>query len=238
MITQRLRLTGLSAAASGRHLGVRNLRNVCGEGLRTGSRKNILFSPRTGNGRAARLSVIQPCASAEAAKLISQGVEKYNSGDRMGALSKFDAALTQSPSKKERQLAAYNSTCVHASFGDIELARFTLRDALNTGLDFEAALQDPEFLKFETSPQILIQLKRFSQSYEKSKNEVATKETPPEVKSFFDQADDVSDLLSTEITDMDTSIWGIVRRVLILLVIGVVMFIVLFYAGLEYAFPK
>lgn len=155
----------------------------------------------------------------------------------MGALAKFDDALTQSPSQRERQIASFNSTCVHASFGDVELARFTLRDALQTGLDFEAALRDPELLTVETSPQILIQLKRFSQSYEKSKGELATREAPVQEKTIFDQADDVSDLLSTEITDMDTSIGGIVRRVLTLIVIGVVLFVVLFYAGLEYAFP-
>ena len=33
----------------------------------------------------------------------------------------------QSPTQQERQAALFNSTAVHASFGDVELAQITLR---------------------------------------------------------------------------------------------------------------
>ncbi len=36
----------------------------------------------------------------------------------------------QSPTEQERQAALFNSTAVHASFGDIELAQITLRGPL------------------------------------------------------------------------------------------------------------
>ena len=36
----------------------------------------------------------------------------------------------QSPTEQERQAALFNSTAVHASFGDIELAQITLRGLL------------------------------------------------------------------------------------------------------------
>ena len=36
----------------------------------------------------------------------------------------------QSPTQQERQAALFNSTAVHASFGDIELAQITLRGPL------------------------------------------------------------------------------------------------------------
>ena len=35
----------------------------------------------------------------------------------------------QDPDLRQRQVALYNATCVHASFGDAELAQVTLRGA-------------------------------------------------------------------------------------------------------------
>lgn len=61
--------------------------------------------------------------------------------------------------------------------------------------------------------QILIQLKNFSRSYkpddEPKKDEVVQAEASiPNKPSFFDQAGDVSELISTDIRGMDPSIWG------------------------------
>jgi hypothetical protein len=52
------------------------------------------------------------------------------------SLSQCAAALTslllcmQSPSKAEMQAALFNSTAVHASFGDVELAQISLRGGM------------------------------------------------------------------------------------------------------------
>ena len=35
----------------------------------------------------------------------------------------------QKPSKAERQAALYGATCIHASYGDVEVAQTTLRGA-------------------------------------------------------------------------------------------------------------
>ena len=89
--------------------------------------------------------------------------------------------VRQAPSQEQRQAAFFNSTAVHASFGDIELAQITLRgavrlcpdsvyalemhytlltipslnrtDGIGAGLDFDAALKDPAMVKFQGSPQ-------------------------------------------------------------------------------------
>ena len=37
------------------------------------------------------------------------------------------ACCVQDPSIEDRQAALFNSTCVHASFGDVEFAQVTLR---------------------------------------------------------------------------------------------------------------
>jgi hypothetical protein len=47
----------------------------------------------------------------------------------------------QSPSAPEAAAASWNATVVHCSFGDVELAQVTLREALAAGLDFDAALR-------------------------------------------------------------------------------------------------
>ena len=90
--------------------------------------------------------------------------------------------VRQAPSQEQRQAAFFNSTAVHASFGDIELAQITLRgavrlcpdsvyapkrhytlltipslrrtDGIGAGLDFDAALKDPAMVKFQGSPQV------------------------------------------------------------------------------------
>lgn len=46
----------------------------------------------------------------------------------------------QAPTAPEAAAASWNATVVHCSFGDVELAQITLRDALAAGLDFERAL--------------------------------------------------------------------------------------------------
>ena len=93
---------------------------------------------------------------AQASQTLAKGQQKYAKGDRMGALRLFEQALAQvgrklksvrrlqmicgsmiqlpqwhlhvqEPGLEDRQAALFNSTCVHASFGDVEFAQVTLR---------------------------------------------------------------------------------------------------------------
>jgi len=87
---------------------------------------------------------------------LEEGKDKYAKGDKMGALRLWERCLKQvrpcclslrasklrvhnydtpstdtsglqDPSLEQRQAAHFNSTAVHASFGDVELAQITLR---------------------------------------------------------------------------------------------------------------
>jgi hypothetical protein len=66
-------------------------------------------------------------AAPQAARLLDEGLGKFNAGDRMGALMLWEKALASDPTAQQRQAVLYNATAVHASYGDIELAQITLR---------------------------------------------------------------------------------------------------------------
>lgn len=46
----------------------------------------------------------------------------------MGALRLWEQALSTGPTREQRLAALYNAACVHASFGDLELAQIPLKD--------------------------------------------------------------------------------------------------------------
>lgn len=46
----------------------------------------------------------------------------------MGALKQWEQVLQQEPSLEQRRAALFNAACVHASFGDLELAQIPLKD--------------------------------------------------------------------------------------------------------------
>ena len=53
------------------------------------------------------------------------------------------------------------------AFGDVETAQITLRGAVQSGLDFKAAVEspssvDPNLVKLQASQQVLIRLRKFS----------------------------------------------------------------------------
>ncbi|CAL5218471.1 g155 [Coccomyxa viridis] len=192
-------------------------------------------------------------AATEAAECIAKGQEKYNAGDRMGALKFFEQSLQKSPTQQERQAALFNSTAVHASFGDVELAQITLREGISYGLDFKKALKDSEdsqLVKFQGSPQIVIQLQKFAEAVKRIKGAVGSvndKKAPAAKpassgKSAYSSdtmfGRDISSILSTDLTDIDPSVGGIVKRVAGLLVVGLVLAVVLFYVGLRFTFPE
>ena len=62
----------------------------------------------------------------------------------------------QGPTQQQRVIALWNAACVHASFGDVELAQIPLKEAIFGGLDFPAALAgtgDPTLVKLQASAQ-------------------------------------------------------------------------------------
>eukprot|EP00884_Botryococcus_braunii_P003830 jgi/Botrbrau1/13448/Bobra.0082s0052.1 len=193
----------------------------------------------------------------EARELIMQGQVKFRNGDRMGALKLFEESLEKGPSREERQAALFNATAVHASFGDVELAQITLREGINSGLVFDAAMRDKEnplLVPMQVSPQISIQLRKFAEACKRVKAAVQPDRSAVQgrgglgldgglpVASLASArgllGTDISDRLKTEVSGIDGSIGGIIRRVLVLLVVGVALGVTLFYVGLQYAFPE
>ncbi|GAB4823977.1 hypothetical protein N2152v2_011023 [Parachlorella kessleri] len=186
-------------------------------------------------------------ASAEAGALLSAGLQKYVSGDKYGALTLFEDCLKKDPSREDRLAALWNATCIHAYFGDAEVAQIMLREAVALGLDFEAALlgSDPRMVKLQASAQILIKLRKFSQATAKSlaAAEANAAQAPPAAASSRQRSSksgrsiltqDVSDLTKTEMQGIDTSMLGVVRRVAVLLVALVAFGVGLFYFGLQF----
>lgn len=100
--------------------------------------------------------------SSSSADLIEQGIVKYNELDRTSAINLFEQASEprNRPSPKQLQTALLGATCSHAYFGDIELAKVTLRAAVEAGLDYESAMADPACpFKLEASSQARVQLR-------------------------------------------------------------------------------
>lgn len=193
---------------------------------------------------------------------MSDASAKYNGGDRMGALRLWEQALQQGPTQEQRLAALFNAACVHASFGDLELAQIPLKEAIFGGLDFQAALaqQDERYVKLKASAQVLIQLKRFNEQVLKAK--AAGPAAPPPFAAGRAAAaagigggsssarggsrggiggvnlnQDMSEVLSTDAEGIDASILGIVKRVVVLLLALSLFGTALFYLGLKYAFP-
>jgi hypothetical protein len=127
----------------------------------------------------------------------------------------------------------------------------SLRDAIGQGLDFDAALNDPmTYVEVVTSQQILIQLRRFSSQLLKNQEMAAIKlqaaQRSPSLASPSRSSPratdlDLAALLSkpnNEDMEIDGSVMGIVRRVLILVLVGAVLGTGLWFIGLEYLFTK
>eukprot|EP00775_Hariotina_reticulata_P013781 gene13781-13902_t len=188
----------------------------------------------------------------DGAELLRQADAKYVAKDLMGAMKLYEDVLAQEDvATRQRQAALYGSTAVHAAFGDVELAQITLREAIKQGLDFEQALADPDMVDLVTSPQILIQLKRFNQQAQQA---VAARsrsrmpitgsvgrgaKTKRSSSSPLDQ--DLGSILGTPDSDtaaIDTSVGAIIKRVLLVVLVGCGLGTALFFIGLETLFPK
>jgi len=103
-------------------------------------------------------------AAAGADSALEEGRSLYLSGDRMGALRKFEEALSDpNVTLDQKQEALYSSTCCHATFGDVELAKILLRQGiLEAGLDWDDATTRDGWVPLVASTQCKIQLRTFS----------------------------------------------------------------------------
>lgn len=189
----------------------------------------------------------------QAGRLITQGKQKFQAGDRMGALKFWEDALKPEADAdiNQRKIALFNATCVHASFGDVELAQITLREAIQLGLDYIKAVQtpeevDPSLVPLIASQQVLIRLRKFNESTLKA---IGAASVPPPTFSSSKASsttakrgpsilqDDLSRVLETDMQGIDTSVFGIVRRVFVLLLVLAGLGVALYLIGLQYLFP-
>lgn len=114
-------------------------------------------------------------------------------------------------------------------------------------MDFEETLTNPlpGMIPWRSSQQVIISLRKFAKTMKtvKAKNIVTNGPargvtlTPDGIKDAI-ALDDVSDLLGASMTDIDTSLAGVVKRVGLLLFLLIGFGAGLFYLGLEYMFPK
>lgn len=56
---------------------------------------------------------------------------------------------------------------MHASFGDLELAKITLREAVVNGLDWDSAVMRSDWVPFTASTQVKIQLRAFAENVQR-----------------------------------------------------------------------
>lgn len=186
-------------------------------------------------------------ANAKADTLLAQAKAKYERGDRMTAMKLYEDVLKEGPTPSQRLAALYGCTAVHASFGDIELAQMTLRDAVREGLDYDKAVEDPANVTIVASPQVTIQLRRFAAQTVKA---MASRPAPAPPRPSYSRSSSSSSGSSmpdmdafvgsakSEQAEVDTSIPAIIKRVALLLLVGLGLGTALFFLGLEYLFPK
>lgn len=159
----------------------------------------------------------------------------------MGALKLWEDVPTTADTQ-ERVTALYNCTCVHAGFGDVELAQITLRDAVLQGLDFKQMLENPtaydeDAVTLRASQQVLIRLRKFSEAALKAaedRKSAASVVQRKEKKRALTMEEDLSERLETDMSGIDTSIGGIVKRVLLLLLALSVGGVGLWFLGMNY----
>ncbi|KAH7617544.1 hypothetical protein NADE_007322 [Nannochloris sp. 'desiccata'] len=238
---------------------------------------------------AVRNPTVRVSASAEAARLLAEAKKKYDNNDRMGALNLWEQSLKQNPETEQRIAALFNATCVHAGYGDVELAQITLREAVQRGLDFSKAVQDPtgvdvRMVKFIASQQVLVRLRKFDEATRKAMGAAAappfssSSSSSPSTSSTSNAAggaaakrplpdpaqysssnsnsgsasrssmppsrtkasmldSDLSKMLETDMQGIDTSIFGIIKRVLLLLSVLTGLGVGLYVVGIKYLFP-
>mmetsp|Transcript_36915 Transcript_36915/g.94420 ORF Transcript_36915/g.94420 Transcript_36915/m.94420 type:complete len:252 (-) Transcript_36915:466-1221(-) len=187
-------------------------------------------------------------SSMKSQELLDEGKALVTAGNRMGAIRAFEEALAEDPSPAQRQESLYSIMVCHASFGDVELAQITLREAIQAGLTLDDALRNDSYLPFTASKQAQIQLRKFSEIYIKSVQKAEAQAPAP---ATLDSATlnksrpkksvqellgtrDVSGMTSTTLTGIDTSVAGIFARVAALVAFLIVFGIAAYFIGLDY----
>lgn len=181
--------------------------------------------------------------------MLAKAKAKYEQGDRLSAMKLYEDALKEEPTPAQKHAALYGCTAVHAAFGDIELAQITLREAVSTGMDYEKAIEDPSNVSIVASPQVIIQLRRFAQQVVRAlANKAAAPPRPYSSGSSTSSSssrraggqdlDSIVGSAKGEQAEVDTSIPAVIKRVVLLLLVGVGLGTALFFLGLEYLFPK
>ncbi|KAI8474722.1 MAG: hypothetical protein J3K34DRAFT_118347 [Monoraphidium minutum] len=210
-----------------------------------------------GRGQGRMRAAVISC-SAKATELLARANDRYRSKDLMAAMKLYEDVLGEDGvTTRQKQAAFYGSTAVHASFGDIELAQITLREGIRNGLDFEQALSDPDLPDFVTSPQMLIQLRRFNGT---AQGALAARANRAQAMARGGggggggggaargggiagvgggalKQDPLGSIIGSSTSDVagvDTSIGAVIRRVLLLLLALTGLGVGLFYLGLEY----
>ncbi|KAG1665498.1 hypothetical protein FOA52_009759 [Chlamydomonas sp. UWO 241] len=194
---------------------------------------------------AGRRRAVVVLASEKAGKLLLEARRKYETGDKLGSVKLYEEVLDEDPSITQRQASFHGQTAVHAAFGDVELAQMTLRAAIQEGLDFEQALQDPDLVEITTSQQIIIQLRNFNKQALKAQTVAAARNQAANIgraaSSRRSSDMDLADILgrpNDDRLDIDASPLGIAKRVALLLLVMVLSGTALFFIGLETMFPK
>lgn len=168
--------------------------------------------------------------------------------DRIGALREWEKALKEELPDKQRMTILFNMTATHAYFGDVELAQVPLREALAMGLDLDAAIAAPEpgMIAWQSSQQVIISLRKFRKAVSTAQaksSKLGTKGpargvemTPSGIRSAM-SSEDLSEVLGAEMKGIDTSMGGIAKRVLLLLVALTGLGAALWWLGLAFLFP-
>ena len=109
------------------------------------------------------------------------------------------------------------------------------------GLDYSSVDEDPGLMRMEASPQVRIQLRKYAEGRIKSSGTVARQQFEASRASASAGAGGAPRAGSPSLQDLDMSsdtddsLVGIAKRVALLLLVAVVLAVVLFNAGLQYA---
>jgi len=180
--------------------------------------------------------------SSKAEELLTEGKMQYASGNRGNAFNSFEEALKEENIDKEvQQELLYCCLACSAVTGDMEQAKMYLREMTLSGLTFERALEDSSLMPFESTAFVKKQLKGFSQGTlpkqsgqiqrERLKMErVQQDEGGPLPEGYnFDDLDS---------GDLDVSVFGVFRRVVLVIVALVLLYTGLFFYGLQFIEPN
>ena len=140
------------------------------------------------------------------------------------------------------QLLSSRTPLPRATLTLIPAPRPSPADAIEMGLDYSTVDEDPTLMRMEAAPQVRIQLRKYAEGRIKSSGTVARQQFEASRNAGGGGgggaaprtgAPSLRDLDMS--ADTDDSLSGIAKRVALLLLVAVVLSVVLFNAGLQYA---